>query len=34
MKHREHIVEGIDHAVAAFQGLLKGENRGKLLVRF
>ncbi|MBS1875680.1 MAG: NADP-dependent oxidoreductase [Acidobacteria bacterium] len=34
VKHREHIVEGIENAVAAFQGLLKGENQGKLLVRF
>ena len=34
MKHREHVVEGIENAVAAFQGLLGGENLGKLLVRF
>ena len=33
LKYREDIVEGIDKAVGAFQGLLRGENFGKLLVR-
>jgi hypothetical protein len=31
--YREDVVEGIDNAVRAFQGLLRGENFGKLLVR-
>ena len=33
LKYREDIVEGIENAVGAFQGLLRGENFGKLLVR-
>ena len=33
LKYREDIVEGIESAVGAFQGLLRGENFGKLLVR-
>ena len=33
LKYREDVVEGIDNAVGAFQGLLRGENFGKLLVR-
>lgn len=33
IKYREDIVEGIENAPKAFQGLLKGENFGKLLVR-
>jgi NADPH-dependent curcumin reductase CurA len=33
LKYREDVVEGIEHAVGAFQGLLRGENFGKLLVR-
>jgi NADPH-dependent curcumin reductase CurA len=33
VKYREDIVDGIDNAVRAFQGLLRGENFGKLLVR-
>ena len=33
LKYREDIVEGIDEAVGAFQGLLRGDNFGKLLVR-
>jgi NADPH-dependent curcumin reductase CurA len=33
VKYREDVVEGIENAVAAFQGLLKGRNFGKLLVR-
>jgi NADPH-dependent curcumin reductase len=33
VKYREDIVDGLDNAVAAFQGLLKGKNFGKLLVR-
>lgn len=34
VKHREHVVEGIENTVPAFQGLLKGQNFGKLLVKF
>ena len=33
LRHREDIVDGIENAVGAFQGLLRGENFGKLLVR-
>jgi NADPH-dependent curcumin reductase CurA len=33
IKYREDIVDGIENAPKAFQGLLKGENFGKLLVR-
>ena len=33
LKYREDIVEGIDKAVEAFQGLMRGDNFGKLLVR-
>ena len=33
LKYREHVVEGLDNAVRAFLGLLRGENFGKLLVR-
>ena len=33
VKYREDIVEGLDHAVEAFQGLLEGRDFGKLLVR-
>ena len=33
VKHREHIVEGLREAPAAFLGLFRGENFGKLLVR-
>ena len=33
VKFSETVVEGIDHAVEAFQGLLRGENTGKMLVR-
>jgi NADPH-dependent curcumin reductase CurA len=32
IKFREDIVEGLDNAVSAFQGLLRGRNLGKLLV--
>ena len=31
--YKEDIVEGLEQAVSAFQGLLKGKNFGKLLVR-
>lgn len=31
--YQEDIVDGLEHAVTAFQGLLTGANRGKLLVR-
>jgi NADPH-dependent curcumin reductase CurA len=33
IKYREDIVEGLENAVKAFQGLLRGRNFGKLLVR-
>jgi NADPH-dependent curcumin reductase CurA len=33
VRHDETIVDGIDNAVAAFLGLLRGENTGKMLVR-
>jgi NADPH-dependent curcumin reductase CurA len=31
--YREDIVDGLEHAVTAFQGLLEGRNLGKLIVR-
>jgi NADPH-dependent curcumin reductase CurA len=33
LRYREDVVEGLEHAPAAFIGLLRGENRGKLLVK-
>ncbi|MCG8696063.1 MAG: NADP-dependent oxidoreductase [Minwuiales bacterium] len=33
IKYREDIVDGLENAVSAFQGLLEGRNFGKLLVR-
>lgn len=33
LTYREHVVEGIEHAPAAFLGLFRGENRGKTLVK-
>ncbi len=33
LRHREHVVEGFDNVVTAFQGLFRGENIGKLVVR-
>jgi NADPH-dependent curcumin reductase CurA len=33
MKYREDVVDGLQNAVAAFKGLLQGQNVGKLLVR-
>ena len=33
LKYREDVVDGLDNAVGAFLGLLRGENFGKLLVR-
>ena len=33
IRHREDIVDGLDQAPAAFIGLLKGRNFGKMLVR-
>ena len=33
LKYREDVVDGIENAVGAFQGLLKGRNFGKMLVR-
>ena len=33
IKYREDVVDGLENAVSAFQGLLRGKNFGKLLVR-
>jgi NADPH-dependent curcumin reductase len=33
IKHREHVVDGIENAPRALIGLLRGENFGKMLVR-
>lgn len=33
VKYREDVVDGLENAVAAFKGLFRGENFGKLLVR-
>ena len=33
VKYKEDVVEGLDHAVEAFQGLLEGKNFGKLVVK-
>jgi NADPH-dependent curcumin reductase CurA len=33
VKYREDVVEGLPNVVRAFQGLLRGENFGKLLVK-
>lgn len=33
IRYQEDIVEGFEHTVEAFQGLLEGRNQGKLLVR-
>jgi len=33
IKYREDIVEGLENAVEAFRGLLKGKNFGKLIVK-
>jgi len=33
VKYREDIVDGLENAVSAFQGLLSGRNRGKLLIQ-
>ena len=33
LRYQEDIVEGLENAVMAFQGLLQGRNRGKLLVQ-
>ena len=33
LRHRETVVEGIEHAPTAFLGLLRGENVGKMLVK-
>jgi hypothetical protein len=33
VKYREDVVEGLENAVAGFQGLFRGQNFGKLLVR-
>ena len=33
LRYREDLVQGLDSAIDAFQGLLEGRNRGKLLVQ-
>jgi NADPH-dependent curcumin reductase CurA len=33
IRYREDVVDGLDNAPRAFQGLLKGRNFGKLIVR-
>jgi NADPH-dependent curcumin reductase CurA len=33
LKHKETVVEGLDNAIAAFLGLFKGENLGKMVVK-
>ena len=33
LRYREDVVDGLEHAVSAFQGPLQGKNFGKLLVR-
>lgn len=33
VKYQEDVVEGIDNALNAFQGLLQGRNRGKLVIK-
>jgi NADPH-dependent curcumin reductase CurA len=33
LRYREDVVDGLEHAPRAFIGLLRGENRGKLLVK-
>ena len=33
VRYREDIVEGLERAVEAFQGLMQGRNRGKLIVK-
>jgi NADPH-dependent curcumin reductase CurA len=33
VRYREDIVQGLENTVSAFQGLLQGKNRGKLIVQ-
>jgi NADPH2:quinone reductase len=33
VRYREDVVDGLDAAPAAFRGLLRGQNFGKLIVR-
>ncbi len=33
LKHKETVVQGIDHAVSAFLGLFQGQNIGKMVVK-
>jgi hypothetical protein len=33
VRYREHVVEGLEAAPAAFAGLFRGENFGRMLVR-
>ena len=33
LRYREDVTEGLEHAPAAFMGMLRGENRGKTLVK-
>ena len=33
IRYREHVVEGLENAPRAFIGMLRGENRGKAMVK-
>jgi NADPH-dependent curcumin reductase len=33
LQYREDVVDGLENAPAAFLGMLRGENFGKLLIR-
>ncbi len=33
VRYREDIVQGLENTVEAFQGLLTGRNRGKLIIQ-
>ncbi|MDO7381783.1 NADP-dependent oxidoreductase, partial [Acinetobacter baumannii] len=33
IKYKEHMVQGLDNTINAFNGMLKGENFGKVVVK-
>jgi hypothetical protein len=33
IRYEETVVDGLEHAVGAFLGMMRGENTGKMLVR-
>ena len=33
VKYQEDVVEGFENTLSAFQGLLQGRNRGKLVIK-